>query len=124
MYALHTNIFVILRVEWIEKQGNKYHVGYFIWCGYQDELPCFGKLFDILLIESRVIFCLCLYHTKGIDRHHNSFVINADPTHSKVVKIITDDDERNHRLLLFQPHSLNSSSGTLHIVSKYFILKI
>ena len=72
------------------------HVGDFIWCGYQDELPCFGKLFDILLIESTVIFCLCLYHTKGIDRHHNSFVINADPTHSKVIKIITDDDELNH----------------------------
>ena len=111
------------RVEWIEKQGNKYHIGDFIWCGYQDGLPCFGKLFDILLIESR-LFCLHLYRTKGIDHHHNSFVINADPTHSKVVKVITDEDEHKHRLILFQAHSLNSSSETLYIVSKYFILKI
>ena len=32
------------RIDWIEWQGNKHQVGDFIWYGYQDGLPRFGKL--------------------------------------------------------------------------------
>ena len=113
------NLVLTLRIDWIEWQGNKHQVGDF---GYQDGLRHFGKLSEILVIASKIFFYLNLYSTKGIDRHHNSFIIHPDPTQNKLIKLITD--EPNHRLISFQGHSLNSSSGTLHIVCKYFILKI
>ena len=90
-----------------------------MWCGYQEDLPQFGKIIDIIVIESKVFFCFCLYVTKGIDRHYNSFMI--EPTENKTVKHLSCNDER---LLSFYAHSLGSTmSGTLHIVSKYFIFK-
>ena len=88
-------------------------------CGYQEELPQFGKIIDIIVVESKVFFCLSLYVTKGINRHFNSFII--EPTENKTVKLLSCNDQR---LLSFYAHSLGSTmSGTLYIVSKYFIFK-
>ena len=78
-------------------------------------MPQFGKIIDIILVESKVFFSFSLYITKGIDRHHNSFII--EPTENKAVKILSCDDQR---LLSFDVHSLGSAmSGILHVVSKY-----
>ena len=115
------DIYMHFRVDWIELQGMKYHLGDFIWCGYQDDLPRFGKLSEILLTDSKTFFCLYLYSTKGIDRHYNRFIIHPDSTQSKLIKLLICDDKPNNRLISFQAHSLRSSSVTLHIVSKYFI---
>ena len=82
-------------------------------------MPKFGKIIDIILVESSV-FSFSLYITKGIDRHHNSFII--EPTENKAVKILSCDDQR---LLSFDVHSLGSAmSGILHVVSKYVIFKL
>ena len=105
-------------------QGSKYSCGDVIWCGYQqDELPEFGKLCDIMKIQSQVFFNLNLYVTNGIDRHYNSFVIES--TTNMTVKLISDDTEFIGKLHSLETHSLRSSQpGTFHIVIKYFIFKI
>lgn len=108
------------RPKWIEWGGNKYHPCDVVWYGYQEDLPQFGKIIDIILVESKVFLCFSLYNTKGIDRHHNSFII--EPTENKTVKLLRCDDER---LLSFHVHSLGSAmSETLHVVSKYIIFKL
>ena len=112
------------RVDWIELQGVKYHLGDFVWCGYQEELPQFGKLAEIFLIDSKTYFCLHTYSTRGINRHYNSYVIDSDSIQNKLIKHISCDDEPSNRLISFQGHSLRLSSGTFYIVSKYFILKM
>ena len=58
LYALY-----MFRFDWIEWQGNKYSCGDVMWCGYQnDQLPEFGRLCDIMKIQSQVFFKLNLYH--------------------------------------------------------------
>jgi len=48
-------------------QGVKYHTGDFIWCGYQEELSCFGKLSEIIVIESKIFFAyiMSLFYQKN-----------------------------------------------------------
>ena len=70
----------IYRVEWIGLQGNKYCIDDVIWCGQEDELPKFGKLIGILIVKSLVFFALNFYKTKGIDRHHNSILVERLPS--------------------------------------------
>ena len=114
------NYLLLHRPKWIEWEGNKYHPCNVVWCGYQEDLPQFGKIIDIILVESKVFFCFSLYITKGIDRYHNSFII--EPTENRTVKLLSCDDER---LLSFHVHALGSAiSGTLHVVSKYIIFKL
>ena len=65
----------LFMVDWIEWQGNKYCLDDVIWCGYEDELPKFGKLNDIIIMASQVFFPLNIFVTKGTDHHHNSFLV-------------------------------------------------
>ena len=52
--------------------------------GFQgDDLPVFGKVFDILLVKGTCFLCVQLFSTKGIDHHYNSYVLQL--TESKVV---------------------------------------
>ena len=91
-----------------------------IWCGYEEELPKFGKLFGILFVMSHLFFALNLYETKGIDRHHSSIVVEKS---SKLhLEIVTEDSQWIGKQHSIETHALRScKTGTFHIVTKYFL---
>jgi len=93
----------------------------FIWYGYQEELPKFGKLHDIILMDQQILLALNIYITKGIDRHHHSFVVES--TENNTLYPLLHLDNLTGWMHSLQAHLLTSSE-TLHIVTKCFINKI
>ena len=91
-----------------------------IWCGYEEELPKFGKLVGILFVKSLAFIALNHYVTKGIDRHYNSIVIEKS---TKLhLEILTEDSQWIGKQHSIETHALQSCRpGTFHIVSKYFL---
>ena len=70
----------ICRCDWIEWKGSKYYQGDYVLCGFQeDDLPQFGKVYDILLAREEPFLCISVYVTKGRDAHYHSFVIVPSP---------------------------------------------
>lgn len=106
-------------------QGNKYRRGDFVWCGYKEELPQFGKVYDILVIDTKALLCLDVYITKRIDRHYHSFVIESSQSApNKTVYSVTNDNTLIGSLHSLQAHSLRGSSEGLYIVTKCITIKL
>lgn len=123
MGELYSYIFYYFRLVWIEWQGSRFYSGEFIWCGYQDSLPQFGKIYDILIVEKQAFLCVNIFVTIGIDRHHNSFVIKSSETNR--IEPVTYDSKFISILHSLQSHILQSSlPGTLHLVTKSFAFKM
>ena len=113
----------LFRVDWIEWQGNKYCLDDVIWCGYEDELPKFGKLNGIIIMASQVFFALNIFVTKGTDRHHNSFLVKKSS--QLILEHFTQDSKWIGKQHSLETHSLRSSEpGTLHIVTKYILFNL
>jgi len=111
----------VYRVDWIEWQGNKYCVDDIIWCGQEDELPKFGKLIGILIVNSSIFFALNFYVTKGTDRHHKSIVVEIS-TSKFHLEPITEESQWIGKQHSFVTHTLPSSKpGTCHVVTKYIL---
>ena len=106
----------------ISLQGNKFCPGDIFWCRYQGELPEFGRIYDIILIEKQVLFCLNLYTTKGINQHYHSFEI--EPTLKKKLYCVTSNNHQVEWLYSLCTHSLRMSPTTLHIVIKCITYKL
>ena len=53
-----------LRLDWVQWQGSKYCCGDFVWHGYQEELPKFGRIYDIIIVEAKAFLCFEVYNTK------------------------------------------------------------
>ena len=123
-YNKNVNPFYVhFRVDWIELQGNKYCLDDVIWCGYEDELPKFGKLNGIITVASQVFFALSIFFTKGIDRHHNCFLVETSS--ELLLEHFTQDSKWFGKQHALETHSLRSSEpGTLHIVTKYFLFNL
>lgn len=111
---------IMYRVDWIEWQANKYCVDDVIWCGFEDELPKFGKINGIIMMMSRIFLTLNLYVTKGIDRHHNSFLVESST--KLLLEPLTEDSAFMGKQHSLKTHSLQSCEpGTFYIVTKYFL---
>ena len=112
----------IHRSDWIEWRGNKYYLGDYVLCGFQDDdLPQFSKVHDILVVESEAFLCTTLYFTRGIDRHYHGYVIV--PTLEKRIIYVSDKNELLGSLHPLRTHSLRSKPGTLYIVTKCIVIK-
>jgi len=62
-------------VEW---HNIVYNLDDIILCGFQeDDLPLFGKIFDILLIKKLPFLCVQLFSTEGMDRHFYSYILKG-----------------------------------------------
>ena len=110
------------RFDWIEWQGNRYCLSDFIWYEYQDELPCFGKLFDIISVNGTVFLGLKVHLTQGINHHFHSFIVK--PTDKKVLCPLDYLNTLMGWTHSLQTHTLVSSPTTFHIVTKCVVLKM
>lgn len=72
-------LITIYRPTWLSYSGCKYTASYYVLVGWQDnDLPIFGKIKFIAVIEDKVLFCVHEYHTEGLDRHYHSFVLGRE----------------------------------------------
>ena len=56
--------------------GTKYMISEFVVIGWQcDDLPVFGQIQHIAVVNDFVLFGVALYCTLGIDRHYHSYNI-------------------------------------------------
>ena len=102
------------RPNWIKYDGNTYRLAMFILIGWQDDdLPQFGEIKDIFVINSTHFLLVRVYMTMGIDRHVHSYVIKRK-------------NEENIKLLSELPgypvvgHSLNRQ---LYITLRTHVIK-
>ena len=112
----------IHRYDWIEWQGNRYCSSDFIWYEYQDEMPCFGKLLDIISVNQIVFLGLKVHFTKAIHHHYHSFIV--EPTETKVLYPLAYLNKLMGWTHSFQAHTLISSPRTFHIVTKCVVFKM
>ena len=49
--------------------------GKFIWCGYQDHLPQFGKIYDIFIVKKLAFLCVNIYCKRGNFRGVKNFAV-------------------------------------------------
>ena len=110
------------RYNWIEWQGSKYSSSDFIWYGYENELPCFGKVFSIVSVKQTFFLCLKVYRTKGTGRHSHSFVI--EPTEKNVLYPLFHLNKLQGWIHPLQAHTMTSSQKLLHITTKCIVFKI
>ena len=68
---------VYIRPRWIVHMGVKYTFTEYVLIGWQDDdLPAFGQIQCIVVMDSIVLFQVTKCHTLGIDRHFHSYVIS------------------------------------------------
>lgn len=57
--------------------GFKYMQSDYVLIGWQsDDLPIFGHIQYIAVVNGLVLFGMCVYHAYGIDRHYHSFAVS------------------------------------------------
>ena len=53
----------------------------YVLIGWQnDDLPIFGHIQYIAIVNELVLFGICIYHAYGIDRHYHSFALEKSRT--------------------------------------------
>lgn len=71
------------------------------------------------MMMSQVFLALNLYVTKGIDRHHNTLLVENSA--NLFLEHLTEDSVMMGKQHSVETHSLRSCEpGTFHIVTKYF----
>ena len=107
----------------MEYHGIFYNLLDIILYGFEEnDLPVFGKVFDMLLVKGTCFLCVQLFSTKGIDHHYNSYVLQL--TESKAVVPMSDQHKYFNALNPMQSHSVFSLPGTIYVVTKYHVLNV
>lgn len=64
------------RPKWIVHMGVKYMHSDYVLIGWQsDDLPEFGHIQDIAVVNELAFFVVCVYHAYSVDHHYHSFAI-------------------------------------------------
>lgn len=76
-YTPFTSMSHCYRPNWILCRGIRYVIGEYLFIGWQpDDLPLFGQIQQIIIIENSHIMFLVLQHvTLGTERHYHSYVM-------------------------------------------------
>ena len=83
------------------------HSDYLLIDWQNDDLPIFGHIQYIAVVNEHVLFGVCTYHAYGIDRHYHSFAISN--TGEVSVCLLSDLKDRQ----TFRGHLLNN--GFLYV---------
>lgn len=75
--TLHAHTLTLLhRPKWVTLMGSKYNRSDYVVAGWQDDdLPVFGCIQDILVLNNCAMLEVLQYNTEGIDRHYHSYVL-------------------------------------------------
>ena len=91
-------------------------------CGFQeDDLPQFGKVYDILLAKEEAFLCILVYVTKGTDAHYHSYVIVPSP--EKRLVYVNEVNKFLGNLHPLRSHILRATPGKEYIVTKCIVIR-
>lgn len=79
--------------NWVKIQSSHFREGAFVMLRYDEFSPLFGKIIDVITIDSRVILSVQEYYGKVFVSHFNAFVIKS----RGVVSAICVDSLPDHR---------------------------
>ncbi len=69
-------------MKWICHLGIKYGIQEYVIIDYQeDDLPLFGKIEDIAVIDEKALLCVSMYRTLGFHHHFHCYVIGLEYKH-------------------------------------------
>ena len=86
-----THMFILTltyhRMTWIKLNGIKYQQQDYVIISWQDDddLPIFGHIISIFVVQNTAFFKIQMFVTLGIDRHYHSFVIHEGDEKEVVV---------------------------------------
>ncbi len=84
--------------------GTKYQGKYYVITTWQDDdLPRFGRIEDIIVVQDTVYFKVTCTQTLGIDRHFHSFVVK----NSSNTEIVSYSELADHQV--FNAHTVNQT---------------
>ena len=67
------------RVKWVHYEGNTYRpIGFVLFDWQQDDLPKFGQINNIYMVESSCILLVTSYRTVGIYRHFHGYLVESE----------------------------------------------
>ena len=82
---------MLCRPQWVSYQGVKYSVQDYVTVGWQiDDLPVFGRIEYIAVVDERVLFSVSVYHTYSIDHHYQSYLIEKRAQSDCIYTWLTD----------------------------------
>ena len=108
------------RPTWIRLNGMKYQNTDYIICGWQDDdLPKFGSISTIFVVNNIAFFKVATSTTVGIDRHYHSYLVRCHQNHCEetVVCATTLIDHQPYRSHLL-------SNGSLYISIRSHVEKL
>ncbi len=102
------------RVKWILVNGTKYNLSSVLIIGYEDDLPKFGKVSEILVtVGSAIVFEVNVLYTETYDLHYHAYIIKPSTQNYSFPL---------SQVLSFHPLTLNILNHVNFIVLKYHIV--
>ena len=101
----------LYRPNWIKIYGEQYHRNEFLLVGFQqeDDLPFFGKIYDLVVASNIPLIAVELYKTEGINSHIAAYLIKR--MNKKSCFLLASLSYKN-------PLYAHSYNGNLYIVFK------
>ena len=110
------------RCDWIEWKGSKYYRGDYVLCGFQEnDLPQFGKVYDMILAKEETFLCITVYITEGIDTHYHSYVILPSP--EKRLIYVNEESKLLGTLHPLRSHFLRATPRKEYLVTKCIVIR-
>lgn len=100
--------------------GTKYQRKHYVITAWQDDdLPQFGKIEDIMIVQDTVFFRIICTETLGIDRHFHSFIINIV---NREVTVVAYSELVDHQV--FNAHLVNDNHQRIYITFRSHIERL
>ena len=101
----------LYRPNWIKIYGEQYQRNEFLLVGFQqeDDLPFFGKIYELVVASNIPLVAVELYKTEGINSHIAAYLIKR--TNNKSCFLLASLSYKN-------PLYAHSYNGNLYIVLK------
>ena len=73
--------------NWVKCFGNKYHMGLFVCCAVESDMPVFKKIINIVLKDGCAYFLLGEVLTLGFHDHFSAYCIQERPSPFVIVSV-------------------------------------
>lgn len=109
------NMVFYQRANWIKLFGTLYKPSCCVVMGFQDDMPKFGEISDILVLGEDVSFILYKYTTLFFDEHFHAYVVEKSTSNKTIIHV--------HDLLSFMPLHFRNVKGLTVTGQKAIVLK-
>ena len=113
-YLHYITMHFLNSVSYVEITGTRYKQGNILVCSFDEEIPVFGKIVDIIVTKfSDCLFISIPYIGINFHTHYNAFEVYADTTHYIVYR---QKDLKDYHPLPLSKSLLCSFTKGIHIL--------